>query len=206
MMSRFKQSRLAWLALGLTLGLVVAVLLPANTIHATATDSTSDFTMATGLIDDGIEAVFLLDHLTGDLTATIVNPQTNALFAPNTTFKTNVRTDLKLQAGKEDIAEKRARLQQQIADHAADGRLAELAPVLTFQSVVDFTVSTRAIVNALYVNLPANGSELVLFDINRAGALEPLFTRTVSAVTRRGGAQHPAVTPFVTALVAALSG
>ena len=33
--------------------------------------------------------------------------------------------------------------------------------------MVDFTVSTRAIVNALYVNLPANGSELVLFDLNR---------------------------------------
>ena len=41
-------------------------------------------------------------------------------------------------------------LQEQIARHARDGRLAELPPVLTFQSVVDFTVSTRAIVNALY--------------------------------------------------------
>ena len=58
-------------------------------------------------------------------------------------------------------------LQRQIAEHARTGRLAELPPVLTFQSVVDFTVSTRAIVNALYVHLPANGSELVLFDLNR---------------------------------------
>lgn len=42
------------------------------------------------------------------------------------------------------------------ADLGLCGRrvLKEIAPVLTFQSVVDFTVSTRAIVNVLYVNLP----------------------------------------------------
>ena len=77
------------------------------------------------------------------------------------------------------------RLQQQIADHAADGRLAELAPVLTFQSVVDFTVSTRAIVNALYVNLPANGSELVLFDINRNTRFGPLLRANTDTVLAR---------------------
>lgn len=59
-------------------------------------------------------------------------------------------------------------LQQQIMRLANENRLKELPPVITFQSVVDFTVSTRAIVSAFYVNLPANGSELVLFDINRA--------------------------------------
>jgi hypothetical protein len=42
-----------------------------------------------------------------------------------------------------------------------------LPPILTFQSVVDFTVSTSAIVSALYARLPSNGSELVLFDVNR---------------------------------------
>ncbi|HYN59279.1 MAG TPA: alpha/beta hydrolase [Rubrivivax sp.] len=67
------------------------------------------------------------------------------------------------------------RLQAQIVSHAQDGRLKELAPVLTFQSVVDFTVSTRAIVNALYGNLPANGSELVLFDLNRSTKFGPLL-------------------------------
>src|SRR5262249_16998435 len=55
------------------------------------------------------------------------------------------------------------KLQRQIDQSAREGKLGELAPVLTFQSVVDFTVSTRAIVNALYAKLPANGSELVLF-------------------------------------------
>ena len=68
-------------------------------------------------------------------------------------------------------------LQQQIAQPCRDGRMGELAPILTFQSVVDFTVSTRAIVNALYLNLPANGSELVLFDINRNTKIGPLLPR-----------------------------
>ena len=66
-------------------------------------------------------------------------------------------------------------LQSQISAYAQDGRLSQLAPVLTFQSVVDFTVSTRAIVNALYAQLPANGSELVLFDLNRNAAFGPLL-------------------------------
>ncbi len=77
------------------------------------------------------------------------------------------------------------RLQQQIADHARDGRLAELPPILTFQSIVDFTVSTRAIVSALYVHLPANGSELVLFDLNRNARLGPLLrSRAGNMLTR----------------------
>ena len=77
------------------------------------------------------------------------------------------------------------RLQQQIASHASDGRLGALAPILTFQSVVDFTVSTRAIVNALYLNLPANGSELVLFDINRNAFIGPLLRANTETVLAR---------------------
>ena len=58
---------------------------------------------------------------------------------------------------------------------ASAGRLAGLAPVLTFQSLVDATVSTDAIVRRLYDRLPANGSELVLFDINRESTLAPFL-------------------------------
>jgi alpha-beta hydrolase superfamily lysophospholipase len=76
-------------------------------------------------------------------------------------------------------------LQAQIVKHAADGRLKELAPVLTFQSVVDFTVSTRAIVTALYGNLPANGSELVLFDLNRNAKFGPLLRSSTDTVLAR---------------------
>ena len=69
----------------------------------------------------------------------------------------------------------RARCRSRSRGYARDGRLAELPPILTFQSVVDFTVSTRAIVTALYAHLPANGSELVLFDLNRSAKFGPLL-------------------------------
>jgi len=45
---------------------------------------------------------------------------------------------------------------------------AKLPPILTFQSVVDNTVSARAIVTNLYDKVPANGSKLVVYDINRS--------------------------------------
>ena len=76
-------------------------------------------------------------------------------------------------------------LQRQIAQYANEGRLAEMPPVLTFQSVVDFTVSTRAIVDSLYANLPANGSELVLFDLNRSARFGPLFRAGTDNIVAR---------------------
>jgi len=51
--------------------------------------------------------------------------------------------------------------------------------------VVDFTVSTRAIISALYAHLPANGSELVLFDINRASTVGPLLRTASETVLSR---------------------
>jgi alpha-beta hydrolase superfamily lysophospholipase len=66
-------------------------------------------------------------------------------------------------------------LQRRFVEYSAASRLDSLPPVLTFQSVVDFTVSTPAIVSMLYNQLPANGSALVLFDINRNFSFGPLI-------------------------------
>ena len=76
-------------------------------------------------------------------------------------------------------------LQQEIADRVRDGRLAELPPVLTFQSAVDATVSTRAVVTALYAHLPANGSELVLYDLNRSASIGPLLRESADTALAR---------------------
>lgn len=76
-------------------------------------------------------------------------------------------------------------LQEQLARAGREGRLAALPPVLTFQSVVDFTVSTPAVISGLYAHLPANGSELVLFDLNRAAALSPLLRDAAETVLSR---------------------
>jgi alpha-beta hydrolase superfamily lysophospholipase len=76
-------------------------------------------------------------------------------------------------------------LQEQMLRLARSDRLAGLPPVLTFQSVVDFTVSTRAIIASLYAHLPANGSELVLFDMNRSAKLGPLLSAAADTVLTR---------------------
>ena len=76
-------------------------------------------------------------------------------------------------------------LQAQITRLARDNRLEGLAPILTFQSVIDFTVSTRAIITALYAQLPANGSELVLFDMNRTIKFGPLLSSSADTVLTR---------------------
>jgi alpha-beta hydrolase superfamily lysophospholipase len=73
-------------------------------------------------------------------------------------------------------------LQQRILSHARNHLIEQLPPIITFQSTMDFTVSTRAIVSALYVHLPANGSELVLFDVNRNTNLGVLL-RSVSYIS-----------------------
>ena len=66
-------------------------------------------------------------------------------------------------------------LQEHIARLEQRGALKDLPPVQTFQSVLDHTVSTQAIITSLYDKLPANGSEIVLFDVNRSVKFGPLM-------------------------------
>ncbi len=53
--------------------------------------------------------------------------------------------------------------------------LAQFPPSIAFQSLADSTVSTAAIDDDFYRLLPANHSELVIFDINRHRNLAPLI-------------------------------
>lgn len=76
-------------------------------------------------------------------------------------------------------------LQEQITDMAQKDGLKRMAPILTFQSILDFTVSTRAIITSLYTHLPENGSELVLFDVNRSVKFGPLLRRTAEGALAR---------------------
>lgn len=76
-------------------------------------------------------------------------------------------------------------LQRQIVSEARSNRLSQLPPILTFQSVMDFTVHTRSVISSLYDRLPANGSELVLFDVNRAAKFGPLLRPTSETLLAR---------------------
>jgi len=67
----------------------------------------------------------------------------------------------------------------------SSGRLAGFPPVLAFQSLVDATVSTPALVEGLFQRLPDAGHELVLFDINRVTEIEPLLQNDPRAGVER---------------------
>ena len=73
-------------------------------------------------------------------------------------------------------------IRSQLDRAAADGRLRNLPPILTFQSAVDDTVLTDAVARRLYDALPANGSELVLFDVNRGARARAFLEPAASAV------------------------
>jgi len=65
-------------------------------------------------------------------------------------------------------------IQRRLTALSERGRLQELPPILAFQSVIDATVSTPALIRGLFARLPAGGHELVLFDINRNAVLESI--------------------------------
>ncbi|MEM6161290.1 alpha/beta hydrolase [Erwinia sp. P6884] len=90
-------------------------------------------------------------------------------------------------------------LQTQLHQERENTLLDKAPPVLTFQSVADATVSTPAVIRALYNLLPDNGSELVLFDVNQAVQLSPLMRKSA-----RDAADHllpPAPRHYTTRVV-----
>ncbi len=93
----FLSARAAWLGIGIVIGLVIGGVLPHAPLHATATDRQDTFAIATGMVDDGIEAVYMLDFLTGDLRAAVLNPNSRTF---SSTFQRNIAPDLKVEAGK----------------------------------------------------------------------------------------------------------
>jgi alpha-beta hydrolase superfamily lysophospholipase len=74
------------------------------------------------------------------------------------------------------------RIQQQLDALAGSRALEELAPVVAYSSVVDATVSAPALLTGLLDRLPANGHELVLFDINRRAELDFILRGNPTAV------------------------
>jgi alpha-beta hydrolase superfamily lysophospholipase len=61
------------------------------------------------------------------------------------------------------------RIDNQLSDLAKRGGATGLPRILAFQTGADATVSTAAVVKALYGRLPNEGHRLVLFDANRIG-------------------------------------
>jgi hypothetical protein len=93
-MTRFIKSQPAVLAAGIVIGLVVGLnyrgAWPSVPLHATATHGLDKFAIATGPVDNGVEALYFLDYLTGDLRAAVINPKTGKF---NSFYTRNIAAD-----------------------------------------------------------------------------------------------------------------
>ena len=67
-------------------------------LHAMATHGADSMAIATGEIDEGVEGVFILDFITGELTCQVLNARTGLLGG---LFRQNVVADLGVEQGKQ---------------------------------------------------------------------------------------------------------
>jgi hypothetical protein len=116
MIQRLKSQPYAMMSIGLAMGLLVGIGMvvgtlvgtsysrmarfefPETILNATATHGGTTMAIATGPIDDGIEGLFVLDFITGQLQASVLNPRTGAIGG---LFKVNVVGDLGVEQGKQ---------------------------------------------------------------------------------------------------------
>jgi len=79
-------------------------------------------------------------------------------------------------AGEQSFLLTRA-INKQLENFVNSGLINQLPPILTFQSLVDATISISATVDRLYSRLPENNSELILFDVNRLSEVDEFFRK-----------------------------
>jgi len=93
-MSEFFKNRPACAGAGIIVGLVIGLniqgLWPSVPLHAAATHGLDKFAIATGYVDERVEALYFLDYLTGDLRAAVINPKTGKF---NSFFTRNIAAD-----------------------------------------------------------------------------------------------------------------
>jgi hypothetical protein len=91
------RSRFLWLALGLAFGLLASGLLPYAPLHAVGNDRGDTFAIATGPLDEEVEAIYFLDFLTGDLRAAALNPRMGRF---NAFFQFNILQPMQIDVSK----------------------------------------------------------------------------------------------------------
>lgn len=92
---------MAWIArhkvriavgVGLVVGLVLGGLWPRSPLHAVATDRTDNLVITTVPVDESVEAIFVLDGLTGTLRGGVPSYRAKGVF--QATWERNVNADL----------------------------------------------------------------------------------------------------------------
>jgi hypothetical protein len=99
-----RRRKLNWLCLGagVLLGLGIAALWPQRPLTAACVDRNEKFAMCTATVTEGLEAVFVLDFLTGRLRGSCLHPQSGTHFV--VLFEADVGTDLGVKAAKPQYA------------------------------------------------------------------------------------------------------
>ena len=89
------------LTLGLVVGLIVGLnvkgLWPSVPLHAVATQGQENFAIATGYVDEQVEAIYFLDFLTGDMKAAVLQPRLGKF---TSYFSYNILNDFQVQGQK----------------------------------------------------------------------------------------------------------
>ena len=85
-----QRAKVIWLILGVFVGVTLMQFWPQTPLHATATDRREGFAIATGAMGDGVEAIYFLDFLTGDLSAAVISRHTSKFAA---VYKRNILQD-----------------------------------------------------------------------------------------------------------------
>jgi hypothetical protein len=113
MSSLFTAKPRRWFFVGVSLGLLIGMGMLAGAtltaslnpfaaletpLHALATHGSDSMAIATGPIDEGVEGVFILDFITGELTCQVLNPRTGTLAG---LYKRTVSNDLGVEQGKQ---------------------------------------------------------------------------------------------------------
>jgi len=89
--------RIAWLLAAVGVLAVACIFLPQAPLHAVATDSNANCLIATGPMDAAVEAVYVLDAMTGDLKAAVVSKRQPGFQAQ---YARNILADFPLEQGK----------------------------------------------------------------------------------------------------------
>ena len=95
MFNRILEGRTAWLLVGVVAGLCLAYFWPHEPVLATATDRNDKFAIVTAPVeqDGSLEAVFVLDFLTGRLSGAVLNKQGTGFGA---LYFRNIASDFKI--------------------------------------------------------------------------------------------------------------
>ena len=94
---QLRPGRLLWPAIVLAVGVILGRLWPETPLHATASDSNSVCVIATGAMDPGVEAIFVLDGITGELKVGVLSRR-NGMFRAE--YERNITVDFELGEGK----------------------------------------------------------------------------------------------------------